>query len=70
MSKHHLNFDTLLNFQRPFWPYEIGEHFLTSPFEHTVSSSKIVNTFSFQARIGPSEVRATSGQHLGGHYFR
>ena len=20
--------------------------------------------------IGPSEVRATSGQHLGGHYFR
>ena len=21
-------------------------------------------------KIGPSEVRATSGQHLGGHYFR
>jgi hypothetical protein len=20
--------------------------------------------------LGPSEVRATSGQHLGGHYFR
>jgi hypothetical protein len=36
MSKCHLNFDTLLNFQGPFWPYEIDEHFLTSPFEHTV----------------------------------
>jgi hypothetical protein len=22
------------------------------------------------ANFGPSEVRATSGQHLGGHYFR
>ena len=40
MSKCHLNFDTLLNFQRPFWPYEIGENFLTSPFEHTVLERK------------------------------
>jgi hypothetical protein len=36
------------------------QHFLTSPL-----LSKLKKKFSF----GPSEVRATSGQHLGGHYF-
>jgi hypothetical protein len=36
MSKWHWNVDTLLNFRRPSWPYEISKNFLTSPFEHTV----------------------------------
>ena len=28
-----------------------------------------INKIPKNKQIGPSEVRATSGQHLGGHYF-
>ena len=41
---------------------------LTSPIFDPLVHLYILSTFHFKT-FGPSEVRATSGQHLGGHYF-
>ena len=55
------------------WPD--GEHHLhLHPLKvETMAHSYIIThpaTIGKNHKIGPSEVRATSGQHLGGHYFR
>jgi hypothetical protein len=50
-------------------PIKITQRYILPDHPHHRQSSLLCVQATFGI-IGPTEVRATSGQHLGGHYFR